>query len=73
VTEVIVVIIGGGFYVQAQDLVRVCARAERESQDRQNKYFHHLGVHAERSLMRLSGLNHAQSKGIYKDSHASEG
>jgi hypothetical protein len=41
------------------------ARAERESQDRQNKYSHHLGVHAERSLMRLSGLNHAQSKGIY--------
>jgi hypothetical protein len=47
---------------------KVRARAERESQDRQNKYSHHLGVHAERSLMRLSGLNHAQSKGIYKDS-----
>jgi hypothetical protein len=24
--------------------LKVCARAERESQDRQNKYFHHLGV-----------------------------
>jgi hypothetical protein len=42
VTGVIVVIIGGGFKVQAQDLVRVCARAERESQDRQNKYSAHL-------------------------------
>jgi hypothetical protein len=70
VTEVIPVIIGGGFQVKA---FKVRARAERESQDRQNKYSHHLGVHAERSLMRLSGLNHAQSKGIYKDSHASEG
>jgi hypothetical protein len=65
VTGVIVVTIGGGFEVQAQDLVRVCARAERESQARQNKYSHHLGVHAEWSLMRLSVLNHAQSKGIY--------
>jgi len=48
VTGVIVVIIGGGFYVQAQDLVRpvsfCCARAERESQNRQNKYSHHLAI-----------------------------
>jgi hypothetical protein len=56
VTEVIPVIIGGG--VKA---LKVCARAERESQDRQNKYSHHLGVRAERCLMRLSGLNHAQA------------
>ena len=44
--EVIVLI--AAFKVQAQDLVRVCARAERESQDRQNKYPHHLAVRAER-------------------------
>jgi hypothetical protein len=30
--------------VQAQDLVTVCARAERESQERQNKCSHHLGA-----------------------------
>jgi len=43
VTEVIPVIIGGGFQVKA---FKVRARAERESQDRQNKYSHHLGVRA---------------------------
>ena len=49
-TEVIPVIIGGGFQVKA---FKVRARAERESQDRQNKYSHHWGVRTERSLMRI--------------------
>jgi hypothetical protein len=40
--------------------LKVCARPERESEDCQNKYSHHLGVRAERSLLRLSGLNHHQ-------------
>ena len=55
-TDVIAAI--AAFQVKA---LKVCARAERESQDRQNKYSHHLGVRAERSLMRLSGFNHAQA------------
>jgi hypothetical protein len=62
VTGVIVVTIGGGFQVQAQDLVRVCARAERESQDRQNKFSHIWEYDPERFLMRLSGLNHVNRK-----------
>ena len=53
--EVIVLITA--FQVQAQDLVRVCARAERESQDRQNKYSHHLGVRAERGGWMLSVMS----------------
>jgi hypothetical protein len=48
VTGVIIVTIGRRFQVQAQDIVRVCVRAERESQERQNRYSHHLGVQAER-------------------------
>jgi hypothetical protein len=48
--------------VQAQDLVRVCARAERESQDRQNKFSHIWEYDPERFLMRLSGLNHVNRK-----------
>ena len=33
--------IGRGVWVCLKEL---CARAERESQDRQNKYFHHLAI-----------------------------
>jgi hypothetical protein len=40
VARVIPVTICCAFYVQAQDLVRVCARAEHQSQDRQSKYSH---------------------------------
>ena len=40
-TDVIAAI--AAFQVKA---LKVCARAERESQDRQNKYSHHLGVRA---------------------------
>ena len=39
-TEIIVVI-GKGVWVCLKEL---CARAERESQDRQNKYSHHLAI-----------------------------
>jgi hypothetical protein len=51
--------------VQAQDLVRVCARAERESQDRQNKYSHHLGVQCRTVPNAPLWPQSGQSKGIY--------
>ena len=44
----IIVVIRRGVWVCPKEL---CARAERESQDRQNKYSHHMGV---RSLAMLS-------------------
>ncbi len=57
-TEVIPVIIGGGFQVKA---LKICARAERKSQYRQNEYSHHLGVRAEQL--------HAIGTGSREDPH----